>query len=598
MFALAVTLSTTPIGPAPAVATLRPPGSAAVPSAGYPAHCRDGGDPIPAADGLLQDRYQLGTHPAVTLPHDLTWTEDPFHDTNWMFLLHSLQYVKDLLDAWRLTGEQRYLDRALELGRDWAADNSVGAEPSIWAWNDHSAALRGVVFACFKDLGVTIPPVIEKGVRRDWLGDVLRMHGRMLADPVFYRHAGNHALNQAIALLEIGRVLRDDSWLALATQRLDTLGVASIDTQGVTNEQAVGYQQYNWSRYGVARDRLLAIGRTPGPWTARLDLMPRFLVHATLPDGFYEMIGDTEHGRALSIPGTANEFAATAGASGPRPASSVVTYSAGFQFARTGWGEDRANTDETFLSIRWGPAPRFHGHADGGSITLYGFGTRLIVDPGKLDYNPGKWRAFFKGRSAHNVVTADGLAWTFLTSTSVVDQTVDDRLVHRRLRSAGFPGVVNTRRVSFSRSMGYVVVEDRVTSSSIRTFRQLWHLVEDANPQVTTAGVITRRARGNLLIRQLIGRPGVTVVKGRSDPVQGWISYRHGTKVAAPVIEVTQRGTSVRYLTLLVPSEGVPAATVSGQTVTSDGYSLVVTIGGRSERLVVNGKSATITPLG
>jgi hypothetical protein len=40
----------------------------------------------------------------------------------------------------------------------------------------------------------------------------------------------------------------------------------------------------------------------------------------------------------IAIPGTEAEFAATRGASGPRPARTVVRYDAGYLFARSGWG--------------------------------------------------------------------------------------------------------------------------------------------------------------------------------------------------------------------------------------------------------------------
>jgi hypothetical protein len=47
-----------------------------------------------------------------------------------------------------------------------------------------------------------------------------------------------------------------------------------------------------------------------------------------------------------------------------------------------------------------------------------------------------------------------------------------------------------------------------------------------------------------------------------------------------------------------VPADGTPRVRVSGLHLTARGYSLVVTVGGRSERIVVDGATASITPLG
>ena len=104
----------------------------------------------------------------------------------------------------------------------------------------------------------------------------------------------------------------------------------------------------------------------------------------------------------------------------------------------------------------------------------------------------------------------------------------------------------------------------RATSTTPRTFRQLWHLVERSAPTVARATVVTHRPRGNVLIRQLVGAPSLRLVTGRTDPIQGRISYHYATKVAAPVVEAVQRGSRATYLTLIVPARGAPRCAVSG----------------------------------
>jgi hypothetical protein len=399
-------------------------------------------------------------------------------------------------------------------------------------------------------------------------------------------------------LLEVGRALGRADWMRLARDRLSALVVRSVDAQGVSNEQSVFYQAYNRSRYRLAEDRLRAVGLQPGPGFDRVDLMPRFLALATLPNGEYEMLGDTEATRLVSIPGTWAEYVATAGAHGPKPPATMA-FADGYLFARSGWGERRAFADETFLSVRWGDAPRtVHGHPDGTAVTLYGWGSRLLVDPGKWTFNHDAWRSFFTSRRAHNVVVVDGLSWKRSAPTVRLSRTQTSRFVDLRLATDGFTGVHQVRRVTWSRRLDYLLVEDRLSATRPRTFRQLWHLVDGSAPSVGVSTVVTHRARGNVLIRQLVGAPSLRIVSGRTDPIQGWISYRYGTKVAAPVVEAVQRGSTARYLTLIVPAEDAPAVRVSDLRSTARGYAVTISIGGHSERVVAAGSAITITPLG
>lgn len=325
--------------------------------------------------------------------------------------------------------------------------------------------------------------------------------------------------------------------------------------------------------------------------------MPRFLAMATLPNREYEMLGDTEADRIRSYPGTWAEFVASGGAHGPKPPA-VMAFADGYLFGRSGWGEDRAFADETFLSVRWGDGPRTaHGHPDGTSLTLYAWGTRLLVDPGKWTFNHDAWRAFFTSRGAHDVVVVDGLSWGRSAPTTRLSRTQTSRFVDLRLATDGFAGVHQVRRVTWSRRLDYILVEDRLTSTTPRTFRQLWHLVDGSAPSLGASTVVTHRPRGNVLIQQLAGGPSLRIVSGRTDPIQGWISYRYGEKVAAPVVEAVQRGSQVTYLTLIVPAAGAPAVSVSNLRSTSRGYAVTIAIGGHAERVVAAGSTLTMTAL-
>jgi heparinase II/III-like protein len=536
------------------------------------------------ANELLANRYTLPPHPTVTLPANPTWREDPLRDNNWKFQFHALRYVRYLVNAWRLTADARYRDRASFLLADWLRDNPRSAPASVWAWNDHSTAWRATIYACaFDPLG-----------KPSWGGNAMLLHGRVLADPNFYVYHGNHALNQNIGLLDVGCRLGRTDWTSLARDRLGRLIVESIDSQGVTNEQAPEYQYYNYSRYMAARRRLEACASVPLSFS-RLTRMPPFMAYATLPNGRYELIGDTKEMDAPVVRGTIAEYAATAGASGPKPPSTLAVYSAGFAFGRSGWGEHRPFRDEVAWSVRYGPRRIYHGHLDAGALTLFGYGSRLLMDSGKYTFNPGPYRTYFGGRSAHNVITVDGVPYD--TSRASYRSALRTSATHYEIgvRHNGYPGVTSVRRVIFSRRLNYLLVYDQLLSSTTHRYRQLWHLREDANPSVISGVVRTQRARGNVLIRQLYGTSSVRIVRGATNPIQGWLSYTLGIRLANPTVEYVKSGASTRYLTLLVPdADGKFYVSIKALNVRSDGFTVLLTVNGHAERVTLTPTSSSI----
>jgi hypothetical protein len=311
------------------------------------------------------------------------------------------------------------------------------------------------------------------------------------------------------------------------------------------------------------------------------------------------MLGATPQRKATSIPGTIAEYAASQGVSGPRPASRFAIFEAGFAFGRSGWGKERAFADEVAWSARFGPGLQWHGHADGLSVTLYGHGSRLLEDPGLFTYNTDRWHRYALGRTAHNVVTVDGLAYNAANPTLLLAQSTSPTIDHLLLRNRGVAGVDHRRRIVFSPRLGYMLVEDRLTSSAPRTFRQLWHLVADGDPVIEDGVVRTRRERGNVAIVQLLATGTPRIVVGRREPIQGWFSRRLEHRMPAPVVEVPGRGRSVRYLTLLLPSGEQDAAyDVRDLEVRPGGFSLTITFAGKTERVTVEGEEASISPVG
>ena len=165
------------------------------------------GPPGATADDLLADVYHLGQHPAVTLPHDLTWREDP---------LRRPAVAPEVPDAalrdgahvpWQATDDGTYRDRGIELVRSWIAANPyrVGRVPVRLEGPGHRVAgddpgvHRGDAAA--EATGWTRPSPTTAPCWRI---------------PTFYVVGGNHALNQSIGLLDVGCYVGRTDWQQLA----------------------------------------------------------------------------------------------------------------------------------------------------------------------------------------------------------------------------------------------------------------------------------------------------------------------------------------------------------------------------------------------
>ncbi len=542
--------------------------------------CRVGAGDVDRADRLMAGHYEFLPHRSVSLGTNLSWDENPLGDNNWQFQFHTLRWMWPLIGAWTQTGEQRYLDHAYTMARSWAAGNPLDDPPSTYSWNDHSAAWRAMVLGCLSMQG-QVP---------GWLADSMAKHARLLADPDFYVNDGNHALNQDAGLLTLSCL--GDAWDArdLAVQRIARLANESIDPQGVTNEQAPEYQDYNYERYLAARHLIEACGVPPPSWSDRLEQMPVVLAHMVQPDGQYVTLGDTDRRRAkFAFEHPAMRWMSTAGDSGEPPEETVVTFDAGFTFARSGWGTERPRLDENFLSVRHGEPRAFHGHLDHGSVTLFADRQQLIADPGKFAYGNTDERRHVVSQEAHNLITigSDCPPPSDRRSepTRIASTDDYDRLT---VRVATCPGTGWTRSIGFVRDTGDLVVVDEVTAPSSQPVVQRWQLEVGAlTEQIGSSLTFASWESGaTLAIEQLRPVASTTSVAGGTSPLRGWISERYGQLTPAANLEFTAPSTSSRtFVTVLRP--GVPGTAERSEVSTTPDETRVTLTTADDERLTV-----------
>lgn len=533
---------------------------------------------------LVQDLkagiIELSPHPAWTIPESFDWSEDPFDQRNWMAQLHMLRWLDPLRRSAAL-GQDEGMGLWQHHTKSWIAKNPQSSPANRWPWSDMVDAMRAHAML----LGL---PYIHDP---DWLLESLEEHAEYLSDEKNLGHA-NHALHQHVSLVLLGSALSNTAWTSLGVERMRGYFAQAFDAQGVNEEGAIGYWDlnYRWSR--AIQERLEREGIASDFVRSALDKTALSLAHATRPDGKYEVIGDTAPGGPGPLDSPYTEYVSTAGAQGTPPSELTKLYEAGYVFGRTGWGEtSRAMRDETFYSLRFGPADSVHGHPDGGAITYFANGHPVLLDSGKDAYTRSAMRQYVLSRLGHNVLHVKGVKYDPRSVVELLhaESTPDyDYLV---LLDTGYKGVRHERRVFFSRTLESILCIDQVASADEVTAETRWHLNPSSVVSLHKGRLETTMGKSRVSTIAWGGtRPQIDVEVGGETPFEGWVSTGWNKRVATHLVKAARTGARFRIVTAIMP---LRTASPSVRSVVAPGGEAAFVLEGRGTSLwVVPGKQS------
>lgn len=538
-------------------------------------------------DRLLDGRLQMAPHPEWTLPEDPTWLEDPFEDRNWRFQFHMLRWLEPLRRA-AAKGDDAAFAMWLRWVKDWTEKNPPDAPVTPWAWTDMSDGIRAQQFC------QAAPMIAQR--RPDllpWLESTIRTHAEHLADPGKMGNA-NHALHQQESLFVCGRVLGEDTYWQLAAERMSALLHEQYDKQGMNAEGATAYHYNNYLWWERTLERFDVEGLERPTGADRHLHAPEEIAHATRPDGTLVPIGDTDTVDPRAIEHPAIAYVTSDGAEGSAPDETVKIYEAGLVLARSGWGDQqRPYSDQTFYSVRFGPARRVHGHPDGGSITFSSRGVNWVTDLGKYQYGSGTVRDHVISRAAHSLVSIDGKKPRKDASVRLVRSTINSEVHDLELVDDSFRGVALRRRVIYSVAGEYLVILDSVDSLLKVTASQRWQLAPGVDAALTGDGG-RLSAGGRTAALQALGDPAdVTAVRAQESPFDGWVSTAWKTKEPATAITLRRTGSSLRFATVLAASRHL-APEVMGTVSTAGDIELAVSTDRLAQSISLSFRSSEV----
>ena len=508
------------------------------------------------AEDLLDGTLELPNHPPFDLPDDPDWSEDPFGDPNWRFLYHTFRWPMSLLEAYRETGEQRFLDRFLFLMEDYAQDNIGGISPSDMTWYDMAASIRIenwlYSWKILLETGDADEAFMIRFLPYAWY------HGEMLANGIEYAEEGNHGTFHSRALLSLGLVFPQfndaSGWYDLGSDRLETQLLDLVSDEGVHLEQAVFYHFYMMTAYQEIRELLQSGGMDfSAEGVARIEKMPLFAAHILQPNGWMPMLSDTPQDLRIAIPEEMHpwlDFSLSQGERGERPTQTHQSYDhSGYVIFRSGWGEARNFTDETQLVFDTGPKGSGHGHFDAQTFVLSAFGTDMLVDSGYYTF-VRPWREYFRSPSAHNILLP-------VDDPPAEWETVPERLIWRR----GEDWALQSSRVMlpdgrfWRRAVVHLAPDDFIILDDVEgageELELLFHLAPGASLDGDGRAIHLEFHYAKLDILSA-GEVGMSTVSGATDPTQGWYSPKYGVKEPNTVLSL-RSSAGPRFQTLLHP---------------------------------------------
>ena len=429
------------------------------------------------ADDLLAGTVRLTSSVTVEIGSgNVAWGQTSLGDQP-ARLLYSLKWVEELVREHRRTGNDRYLDRAVELVLDFAADNPVGGGPDpADAWYPMFAGQRTTAIAC-----------VAAVTNHAGIDSAFATHAQWLSGQVDGLRAWNQAIDPHLGLLMGGCDLGVASWRIQARDGFARLIRGMIDVDGVLPEQAPGYGLFVWDRWGVVEAQLASCGLTPPPEIpGRRDALLEWLAWMSAPDGTTTPTGDSYRTTEPPTPsGSPTAYTVPGGTTGTPPNGTVKVFDGGYITGRDTW----ANlSSSTYWTLRFGPGRYLHGHEDHTAVTFWVDGHEVLVDSGHGGYADAEFRLALMGPESHNVLMLPGIDFRIRRDTELVrsqsgsgwrfDEVRDDVFAKQDNRLIHAP---RTRGVLVLPDDGVMVVQDRASRTTSGLFEQLWHLVPGAN---------------------------------------------------------------------------------------------------------------------
>ncbi len=581
-----------------------------------------------AAQARVEGRFDLLGYRALDFGSPILWHYDPVAersaplnhwseinaldyeavgDSKVIWELNRHQWLCELGQAWRLSGDDRYADQFAEVVTEWMGANPPGIGINWASSLEVSIRLVSWTWALHLFQGA---PQLSPSLRAEMLAWI-RAHALHVERYLSYYYSPNtHLSGEALGLFYAGVVFPKLSGAARWRRLGRKILLAELDRQvgedGGHFERATGYHRYTTEFFMSFLILAQRNGiKLPPRVAVRTQAMLDYLLDLCRPNHAMPSVGDDDGGTwsrlaqrdrddvrgvfstAAAMFGRA-DYAWAAGALQPetwwllgedgckafdeieaappgRP-SSRLHADTGYAVMRSEW-----STTANQLVVDTGPlgcpVSSAHGHADFLSLQLNIGGAPLVVDPGTDRYVTDGWRDYFRSTAAHSTIVIDqvsqaepGTLFSWRSRPTARVRSWESTAAHDLLDAEhdGYTRladpVQHRRRVLYIKPGLWIVVDDLTGDDS--------HAV-DLRFQFAAGTVVEPSAPGGW-VRARSGEAAAWLktfcaanLAVRVD--DGWVSDRYGHREPAPALSTSTRThLPLRLVTVLADSGRAP----------------------------------------
>jgi len=524
------------------------------------------------------------------------------------------QWMLDIGQAYRYTGDEHYATVFARLLEDWMRKNPPGVGINWSSALEVSMRLMSWCWALFLFRG-------SQALSAGFLGKVLagiRIHASYVERYCSrYFSPNTHLTGEALGLFYAGTLFPEwreaARWQALGRNILEQQIERQVKPDGVYFEQSTRYQYYTLEIYLhyliLAERNKIPVG---GPVRERLGLMLDFVLAVRNPNGAVPPIGDADGGwllpflrrtpedftgifsvaavvlrrqdcawaavvpgiETLWLLGPAGAYSFFALEPVPAPHRQLKVFREGGYAVM----QSTAQHDALQLIMDFGPLgcgnSSGHGHADLLSVQCSAFGEPFLVDPGTGCYTAEpEWRDHFRSTHAHNTLVLDKceqaspegpFSWDDVSlSGKLIDVLDTEQLVgidacHEAWRD-GSSKLIHRRRTLFVESRYWLIIDDispAVDDCVAHEVSLNYQFAELAVTQEESGWIRAKGKRRGALLMRLFSSGGIdtTIATGHRNPIRGWLSPDYGRCIAAPALRwVCSNVLPTRLVSLLLP---------------------------------------------